>query len=142
MIESLDKSVGNILKALERFGLRENTLVIFTSDNGGYINYSGDFENISSNGPLRGQKTQVYEGGRVVPSIVTWPGKIEPGMTDETAHSTDWFPTVAKLASISTSNLQLDGTDLAPLLFDRKPMLERNLFWRIRKNWTARSGPW
>jgi len=142
MIESLDKSVGNILAALKKEGLLENTLVIFTSDNGGYINYSGGFENISSNGPLRGQKTEVYEGGHRVPTIVSWPGKIKSGVTDETSHSTDWFPTFAKLAGKSTSGLQLDGLDLAPLLFEGESLPERNLFWRIRDTWAVRSGTW
>jgi arylsulfatase A-like enzyme len=142
MIESLDSSVGNIMAALKKEGLIENTLVIFTSDNGGYINYSGGFENISSNGVLRGQKTQLYEGGHRVPTMVSWPGKIKPGLTDETTHSTDWFPTFATLAGITTTGLQLDGTDLAPLLFDGKPLPNRNLYWRIRANWAVRSGPW
>jgi arylsulfatase A len=142
MIESLDKSVGNILSALKKEGLIENTLVVFTSDNGGYISYSGGFENISSNGPLRGQKSQVYEGGHRVPAIVSWRGRIDPGITDQTTISMDWFPTFAKLAGASIADLQLDGADLSPLLFDRYKLPDRNLFWRIRGNWAARSGPW
>jgi arylsulfatase A-like enzyme len=142
MIESLDTSVSEILGALKKNGLMKNTLIIFTSDNGGYINYNGGFENISSNGPLRGQKTQVYEGGHRVPTIVSWPGKIKRGVTDQTTHSTDWFPTFAKLAEVSTDDLQLDGADLAPLLFDGKSLPTRNLYWRIRGNWAVRSGPW
>jgi arylsulfatase A len=142
MIEALDKSVGEIMGALKKEGLLENTLVVFTSDNGGYINYSGGFQNISSNGPLRGQKAQVYEGGHRVPAIVSWPNKIKAGVSSQTTHSTDWFPTFAKLAGISISNIQLDGLDLAPLLFEGKALEDRRLFWRIRGNWAIRSGPW
>jgi arylsulfatase A-like enzyme len=142
MIESLDKSVGKILSVLKKESLIENTLVIFTSDNGGYIRYSGGFENISSNGPLRGQKTQVYEGGHRVPTIVSWPGRIKPGVTNQTSISMDWFPTFAGLAGVSMPHMQLDGVGLSPLLFDGKSLSDRNLFWRIRGNWAVRSGPW
>ena len=142
MIESLDKSVGKILSVLKKESLIENTLVIFTSDNGGYIRYSGGFENISSNGPLRGQKTQVYEGGHRVPTIVSWPGRIKSGVTNQTSISMDWFPTFAGLAGVSMPHMQLDGVDLSPLLFDGKSLSDRNLFWRIRGNWAVRSGPW
>ena len=142
MIESLDKSVGEILDALKENGLSENTLVIFTSDNGGYIRYAGGFENISSNGPLRGQKTQVYEGGHRVPAIASWPGKIKAGISDEITHSTDWFPTFARLADIASEDLKFDGQDLAPLLFEQQPLQARNLYWRIRGHWAVRSGPW
>ena len=142
MIESLDKSVGKILSVLKKESLIENTLVIFTSDNGGYIRYSGGFENISSNGPLRGQKTQVYEDGHRVPTIVSWPGRIKPGVTNQTSISMDWFPTFAGLAGVSMPHMQLDGVDLSPLLFDGKSLSDRNLFWRIRGNWAVRSGPW
>ena len=142
MIESLDQSVGSILKTLRSEGLLENTLVIFTSDNGGYINYSGGFENISSNGVLRGQKSQVYEGGHRVPAIISWPGKIKTGHTNELAHSTDWYYTFAKMAGVSLDGNQLDGVDLSPLLFEGESLPDRNLFWRIRENWAVRSGPW
>ena len=142
MIESLDRSVGTILSALEVHGLRENTLVIFTSDNGGYIRYAGGFENISSNGPLRGQKSDVYEGGHRVPAIVSWPEKIDPGVTDELGHSTDWFSSFLALAGISNNEFRSDGVDLAPLFFHEENLPERNLYWRIREDYAVRSGPW
>jgi arylsulfatase A len=89
MIQALDASVGQVVTALQKAGLEQNTLVIFTSDNGGYLTYGDRFRNISSNGPLRGAKASMYEGGHRVPTIFSWPGRIESGVSDETAHSTD-----------------------------------------------------
>lgn len=141
MIESMDSSVGMIVQALEVSGVRENTLVVFTSDNGGYLNYAGGFENISSNGPLRGQKTQLYEGGHRVPAIVSWLGKIRPGVTRDTAHSVDWFPTFARLAGVDVASMRLDGIDLSELLLEAKTLPERKLFWRAGGR-AVREGPW
>ncbi len=141
MIEALDKSVGQIVAALRECHLEKDTLVVFTSDNGGYLSYPGGFKNISSNGPLRGQKTELYEGGHRVPTIVSWPGKIEPGITHALGHSTDWFPTFAKLARVPVQEMQLDGTDLLPLLIERKTLSARTLFWRMDVK-AVRQGPW
>jgi arylsulfatase A len=142
MIESLDQSVGKIIAELKRSGLDRNTMVIFTSDNGGYLTYGRNFRNISSNGPLRGQKSQLFEGGHRVPMIVSWPGRIAPGTTAATAHSTDLFPTFADLAGVDTSGRKLDGTSLRPLLTDRTALPDRTLFWRAGSNRAARRGPW
>tara|TARA_R110002049_G_scaffold305056_3_gene501173 strand:+ start:133507 stop:134940 length:1434 start_codon:yes stop_codon:yes gene_type:complete len=142
MIKSLDHSVGEIVSALEKWNLRDNTLVIFTSDNGGYVSYAGGFQKISSNGPLRGQKTELYEGGHRVPMIISWPGKIASAITNQTAHSTDLFPTIANLCQAETAGLQLDGVDLTSLIFDGSAIAKRTLFWRARQAMAVRSGPW
>ena len=142
MIESLDASVGTIVDLLRRHGLERNTLVVFTSDNGGYLTYGKHFRNISSNGPWRGQKTEVYEGGHRVPTIASWPGRIEPGVTDALAHTNDLFPTFAALAGARLGEAPLDGTDLGPLLFSGKPLPDRPLFWRSRTHAAMREGPW
>ena len=140
MIERLDDSVGEIVAALEKFELTERTLLIFTSDNGGYLNYGGGFENISDMGTLRGQKGTVYEGGHRVPAICYWPGKIAPAVSDETAMSFDLFPTIARLARIDSK--PTDGTDLNDLLFSGKTLPERLLFWRMGGRKAVRRGPW
>ncbi|MBM3810787.1 MAG: sulfatase [Acidimicrobiia bacterium] len=140
MVESLDQSVGRILGALRRLKLEENTLVIFTSDNGGYINYAGGFEKISSNGPLRGQKTEMFEGGHRVPAMMRWPGRIKPAVSHQTAMTFDLSRTILSLAGVHAENL--DGADLGPLLFSGKPLPERTLFWRMRENKAVRRGPW
>lgn len=142
MIAALDKSVGRIIAALKERQLDRNTVVIFTSDNGGYLTYAPNFRNISSNGPLRDQKGSVYEGGHRVPMMISWPERIQPGITDTIMHSTDLLPTIAKLTSATTSGLQLDGVDVSPLLFQRSTLPERMLFWRLGDKRAVRSGPW
>jgi arylsulfatase A-like enzyme len=142
MVESLDKSVGEIVATLKKWELNRNTLVIFTSDNGGYLTYGNNFRNISSNGPLRGQKTQLYEGGHRVPMVVSWPGKIDPSVTDETGHSTDLLPTLAALAGVVRDDFETDGVDLGPLLFRGGSLPQRMLFWRAGSERAVRDGPW
>jgi len=143
MVEAVDRSVGRIVDAVKANGLAESTLIIFTSDNGGYLTYQGGYHNISSNGPLRGQKTQVYEGGIRVPAIAWWPGRIEPGVADDLTASFDLFPTFLDLAGLGTRHdLALDGTNLTSLLFDREPVPARTIFWRMRDHRAGRQGPW
>lgn len=142
MVESLDESVGRIVTTLKDWRLDRNTLVIFTSDNGGYLTYGKAFRNISSNGPLRGQKTELYEGGHRVPTIASWPGRIDPAITSETGHSIDLLPTLAALAGVATDELETDGVDLGPLLFRGEPLPARNLFWRAGSKWAVRNGSW
>ena len=142
MIESLDRSVGGIMAALKLWKLERDTLVIFTSDNGGYLTYGKNFRKISSNGPFRGQKTQLFEGGHRVPFIASWPGRIAPGESDAIIHSTDLFPTFAAMASADVSNRQLDGVDLLPHLRNGSPLRERALFWRTPRERAARYRQW
>ena len=145
MIESVDRSVGRVVDALERFGLSENTLVVFASDNGGYLNYAtGGFENISSNGVLKGQKGGVEEGGHRVPGIFFWPDKIAPGkVTAQTILTMDLYPTFAKLAGAPLPARQrLDGVDLTSLLLHGQPLEERILCWRKSTRRAVRLGPW
>ena len=142
MIEAVDDSVGAIVRALRERGLAENTLVIFTSDNGGYLTYQGGYHNISSNGPLRGQKTDVYEGGHRVPAIAWQPGRIAPGVTGETAATFDLFPTLLELAGASPDGLSFDGASLAALLFAGAPLAERSLFWKMREERAMRRDDW
>jgi arylsulfatase A-like enzyme len=109
MIEDMDTAIGRFLTSLDESGLRDNTLILFNSDNGGY---HGD------NRPLRGIKGTLYEGGIRVPWIVRWPGKVQPGSTNSTpVISTDCYPTLLEVAGVTpTPDHPLDGRSLLPLL--------------------------
>ena len=109
MIEAMDTEIGRFLQTLDEEGLRENTVVVFKSDNGGY---NGD------NRPLRGFKGMLYEGGIRIPWIVRWPGHVQPGTTcDVPVISTDAYPTLLEIAELSpTPNHPIDGKSLVPLL--------------------------
>jgi len=109
MIEGMDTEIGRFLKALDKAGLRENTLVLFKSDNGGY---NGD------NRPLRGFKGMLYEGGIRIPWIVRWPGKVEANSTCRTpVISTDCFPTFLEVVGLDPASDQpVDGESILPLL--------------------------
>jgi len=91
----------------------------FTSDNGGYLDYAGRYKGeISSNGPLRGQKGDVFEGGHRVPAIARWPGRIRPGtITHQTTMTMDLMPTYLELASEKNYKHYMDGSTLTPVLF-------------------------
>ena len=109
MIEGMDTEIGRFLEAMDSMGMRDNTLVIFKSDNGGY---DGD------NRPLRGFKGMLHEGGIRIPWIVRWPGIVEPGSTCNTPIiSTDCYPTLLEVAGLApTDDQPVDGTSLIPLL--------------------------
>lgn len=137
MIEIMDEGVGRIMEKLEELKLRERTLVIFCSDNGGLNNYA-------DNGELRGFKTSLWEGGHRVPAIATWPGQIEQGTTtDEIVMSMDFFPTFVTLSkSLNVIATSFDGVDLTSLLMDGAYLDERNVYWRYRDQKVARKGKW
>ncbi len=121
MIASVDESVGRIVKLLDELQLSENTLVIFTSDNGGVGGYERDRiqgGSITDNAPLRGGKGMLYEGGVRVPYIFYWPGKIAAGQANDTPiNSVDLYPTLLELSGASApQNQPLDGESYLSLL--------------------------
>jgi arylsulfatase A-like enzyme len=144
MVEAVDKSVGQIMTALKRFGLDDDTFVFFTSDNGGYLDYADRFKGeISSNGPLRGQKGDVFEGGHRVPAIARWPGRIKAGsIIHQTTMTMDLMPTYLELAGMKTPESSMDGSSLTPVLFKGKAIPERDLFWRKGNEWAVRRNSW
>ena len=144
MVESVDRGVGKIMETLSNLGLEKNTLVIFTSDNGGYTHYAESHFNISNNGPLRGQKTEVYEGGHRVPFIAYWPGKISAGsVSDEILMTMDMFPTFLNLADIDIpENLKLNGVNVAPQILRNEPLSSRSVCWKIGNEKAIRKGKW
>ncbi|TWT85196.1 Arylsulfatase precursor [Posidoniimonas polymericola] len=122
IISDLDQHVGQVLAALDQHGLAENTVVVFTSDNGSTFGVGGvggvDVAFFDSTGGLKGAKASVYEGGLRVPCIVRWPGVTKPGQTtDAASYFPDWFPTLAGIADATAQPTQpLDGQDLRPVL--------------------------
>lgn len=144
-IEEIDWSVGEILKVLKTHGLDENTLVIFTSDNGPWKLNGGRG---GSAFPLRGYKFSTYEGGMRVPCIMRWPGRIPAGTTsDEIAATIDLLPTFAKLAGTSApSDRVIDGKDILPLLTaaadDAKSPHEAYFYCKGKNIQAVRRGKW
>lgn len=140
-VEEIDWSTGEILDALQRHGLAERTLVIFTSDNGPWL-IMGDQG--GSAGLLREGKGSTWEGGMRVPGIAWMPGRIKPGVTTQLAHTMDLFPTALALAGVKPpADVVLDGLDLAPLLFGAKPLPERPFFYyRGDQLFACRLGEW
>lgn len=134
MIRSLDDSVGKILAAIDENGLRENTLVIFTSDNGGLAyQEDGDRSTNTSNYPLRGRKGSEFDGGIRVPWIVQWPKKTPVGVVcDVPIHHVDLFPTFSAVANATQPIQALHGVDLTQLFQSpEKGLPKRNLYWYL-----------
>jgi len=110
LIEHLDAGIGEVVKALKKSGAYQNTIIVFTSDNGGQISAG------ATNGPTRDAKGSMYEGGLKVPAIVAWPGKVKAGRTAEQVQLTmDLFPTLLEAAQVPIPN-KLDGRSFLPTL--------------------------
>lgn len=139
MLERADRGIGQVLDTLDKLGLRDDTLVIFTNDNGG--------EWLSRNAPLFHNKGTVWEGGIRVPTAVRWPARIPAGRTSGQVGAT-FDLTATILAATGTTvpaDARLDGIDLLPVLEGRAPEIERTLFWRVtlqRAQAAVRSGDW
>ncbi len=137
MIASVDESVGRVIATLDKLGLTDNTLVIFSSDNGGVGGYESvglSRNGVTDNAPLKGGKGMLYEGGIRVPYIFNWKGKIAPGVTNDTAiMGIDLYPTFVELAHAEAPpNYPLDGVSLMPVLTGVKKTLDRSgLDWHF-----------
>ncbi|MEU6208834.1 sulfatase-like hydrolase/transferase [Streptomyces sp. NPDC047023] len=136
MVEDLDRSVGEVLKALKRSGQEKDTLVVFSSDNGG--------ERFSHNWPLSGNKASLQEGGIRVPNIVRWPARLDGGQVSRVpVFSPDWTATLLEVAGTRPHRAYpLDGVSLAGYLLRGERPAERDLFWRVRGERALRRGNW
>lgn len=146
MVTRLDRQVGEILQLLDELGLAENTLVMFTSDNGPHVEGGHDPEFFDSNGPLRGTKRDLYEGGIRVPMVARWPGRIAAGRVVERPFAAwDILPTVAELAG-TPAPAGIDGISLVPTLLDRPGQKEHTYFyWEFgegQPRQAVRAGEW
>lgn len=139
-VASIDWATGVLLAELERLGVADDTIVIFTSDNGSRGRDGG------SNAPLRGRKGTTWEGGLRVPAIVRWPGRVPAGVTcSELAASIDLLPTLASIVGASVpGDRTVDGRDISSLLFDPGSPSPRQGFWYYRGDdlEAVRSGHW
>jgi len=126
MIQAMDMQIGRVLQALDAKGLRENTVVVFTSDNGG--------ERFADTWPFTGRKTELLEGGLRIPTIVSWPARIPEGATsDQVAISMDWMPTLLAAAGTQPDPAYPpDGMNLLPFLAAGARPTPRKLFWRYK----------
>jgi arylsulfatase A-like enzyme len=128
MIQAMDLQIGRVLEALNANGLAENTIVIFTSDNGG--------ERFADTWPFTGRKTELLEGGLRVPALVSWPARISKGRTtDQVAITMDWTTTLLAAAGVASAPaFPPDGINLLPMLAQNAAPVERKLFWRYKAN--------
>lgn len=128
MIEDLDLQVGRVLEALRVNGIDDNTIVIFTSDNGG--------ERFADTWPFNGRKTELLEGGLRIPAIISWPSRICMGQTtNQVAISMDWLPTLLAAAGTAPDPAYPpDGINLLPFLTEGAAPMPRKLFWRYKAN--------
>jgi arylsulfatase A-like enzyme len=150
MVAQLDAKIGQFVAALEKTGQRENTLIIFTSDNGGieglknaYVGQVPDSPLNSENDPLRGQKATLYEGGTRVCAWVNWPGHLKPGKYATPMHCVDWLPTIASLVGYEVKpDLKLDGVNQWPALLGKGKTPDRTIYIAANSGQSLRHGNW
>jgi arylsulfatase A-like enzyme len=126
MVQAMDRQIGRVLQTLDAKGLVDNTIVIFTSDNGG--------ERFSDTWPFTGIKTELLEGGLRVPALVCWPSAIKAGqVSDQVTITMDWFPTLLAAAGVAPHpDFPPEGQDLLPVLTGGTAPMPRKLFWRYK----------
>ena len=143
VITEIDFSVGRVLKALDENGLSENTIVVFTSDNGPWLSYGA---HAGSSGIFREGKGTAWEGGQRVPCIVKYPNKINSGtVIDEPLMGIDWLPTFANVTGSSMSSNKIDGKNIWPLLISqtrKSPHEALYFYYRANELHAVRSGEW
>ncbi len=138
MIQQMDLQVGRLLQALDGAGVADNTIVVFTSDNGG--------ERYSDTWPFTGRKTELLEGGLRIPAVMRWPGQIKPAsVSHQVTITMDWLPTLLAAAGLAIDpGFASDGIDLSAMLRQGGAPMPRKLFWRYKYNnqQAARDGDW
>jgi arylsulfatase A-like enzyme len=145
MVTQLDDYVGEIISKLEELGLEKNTIVVFVSDNGPHLEAGADPEYFNSNGPLRGYKRDLYEGGIRTPMIVKWPGKVKPGSVS--GHVSAFWDVMPTLAEITDAEVQveIDGISFLPELLGKKQKKHDYLYWEFHEQGgktAVRMGDW
>ena len=150
-VHHLDNAIGSVVAALDDAGLRDNTIIFFSSDNGPQVNWSGNaypddlkLTNFNQPDTWRGYKTDVYEGGTLVPGFVNWPAKIAPRVVTNPVHIVDWLPTIAGMVDHAVAP-EWDGEDIMPLLNGSGTLGDRTFYWLWGSGsdrWALRHGDW
>jgi arylsulfatase A-like enzyme len=147
MVCAMDEAVGHVLDQLQSTGQRDNTVILFVSDNGGpNLSFKG-VGNFTDNSPLRGAKGDLHEGGMRVPFLVSWPARLKPGTYEQPVIALDFLPTLVAMAGGSPpQDRVIDGVDLMPFLTGEKQGApHERLFWRTQGpqgNHAVRQGQW
>ena len=142
VITEIDYSVGRVLDKIEESGLTENTIVVFTSDNGPWLSYGN---HSGSSGIFREGKGTTWEGGVRVPSIIKFPNGLKPNEIDEPIMAIDWMPTIANITSSKLSQNKIDGKDIWPLLsgeVDQSPHEKLYFYYRVNELHSIRMNNW
>ena len=143
-LSTQDERIGQLIKKLEELGLKENTIIIFQSDNGHSTEERAHWGGGSA-GIYRGAKQCLFEGGIRVPAAISWPGKIKTGeVRDQFAVNVDWMPTLAELCGIPLDTKDLDGKSLWPIIQDgqKATLHQEGYCWKFKDMWVARKGKW
>ena len=143
MVQRIDISVGKIVDSLQRLGIVENTLVLFTSDNGPHNEGGHSVTRFDSSGGLQGYKRSLHEGGIRIPFIAWWPGAIEPGVSDHVGYFPDILPTICEMAGAQHIDAG-DGVSIFPLLVGDNSRQKSHdyLYFEYREQLAVRKGPW
>jgi arylsulfatase A-like enzyme len=161
MISTTDDRMGMVVKKLEELGLRENTIIIFMSDNGASVedcsiteddhasglpkgHHYGAFGGGGNAGKWRGAKATYYEGGIRVPAIISFPSKLPKGVVrDQAINAMDWFPTIMELCGVPLPEVKLDGQSVMPIIKSADaPSHHKVMHWHFEQRWAVREGDW
>lgn len=143
LVEGMDKSLGDLMDYLEREGIKENTVILFMSDNGGLAAHTRAGQLHVQNAPLNSGKGSAYEGGVREPMIVSWPGTVKPGSRcDRYLMIEDFFPSILEIAGVADYRTvqERDGISFVPLLDGHGDVPERDIYWHYPNSWGP-SGP-
>lgn len=147
-VSTMDEKIGMLLKKLDELGLKDNTIVVFQSDQG-FSKEDRAFGGGGSAGKLRGSKFSVFEGGVKVPAFIRWPGHIEKGgVRGQFCTNIDWFPTLAEYCSIPLPDRKIDGQSLADIIKSSAAKTHHNEFYwqclgtKVNPQWAVREGNW
>ena len=142
-VSTMDDMIGEVVRHLDKSGLRENTLIIWLSDHGHSVEQR-TFGGGGNSGDFRGHKFTLWEGGLRVPCIVSWPGRIgQNAVRNQMAASIDWMPTIAEYCGVKPPDVNIDGKSIVPVIeSENAPSPHDVLHWETGKHWAIRQGDW